>query len=134
MNLQDLEILEDDFDLFVALNDRQKVEFLFDALETGIEASILKQIEKLSDRVHEKQPKISSSNMLIGNNRLEVTVTKNELHLNSDSLQCIKQFVFKLVNDGLILQRLNIKKSIFDMYKYFKAYKIIARGQPFSSN
>ena len=134
MNLQDLEILEDDFDLFVALDNKNKIEFLFDAANEGIDASIMKQVEKLSKYIEKKTPKISSSNILVGADRLEITVSKNQIHLNSNSLQCIRNFVFKLINDGLILEKINTKKSVIDMYKYFKAYKIIARGRPLSSN
>ena len=56
------------------------------------------------------------------------------MHLNSDSLRAIKSFVNKMSNDGLLLWQLKIKKSIFDMYRYYKAYKIIGRVGPVSSN
>jgi hypothetical protein len=136
MNLQDLEILEDDFDLFVALNDRQKVEFLFDALETGIEASILKQIAKLDSlqpSVPTKQ-KVSTEDLQFGPHRLCITAWEKEVHLNSDSLIAIRKFVNKMINDGLMLWPTDTKKSNFDLYRFFKAYKIIGRFSPISSN
>ena len=49
MNLDELEILEDDFDLFVALDDTSKIEFLFDAVEEGVDVSTIKQFERLSN-------------------------------------------------------------------------------------
>jgi hypothetical protein len=136
MNLNELEILEDDFDLFIALDDSNKIEFLFDALETGIEASILKQVAKL-DSMRREMPlkqKISTEDFEFGQHRLCVTLTNDQVYLNSNSLKAIRQFVNKMINDGLLLWPLKTKKSVFDMYRYFKSYKIIARGTPLSSN
>jgi len=136
MNLNELEILEDEFDLFVALDDKQKIEFLFDALEEGMEASVLKQVEKLASVVPRKENIIHVEDLEVGPGiRLAITFTKNEVHLNCAKLRPINRFVTKLFNDGLLLQRLkDTKKGVFDHYRYFKAYKIIARFQPLSSN
>ena len=135
MNLQDLEILEDEFDLFVALNNQEKIEFLFDAIEIGLEASVLKQLEKLdSIPAPNSKYKLSSADFEIGNTRLSVTNSQNQVHLNSNSLKAIKSFVAKMTNDGLILCPLDKKKSVFDMYRFFKAYKLVGRTGPISSN
>tara|TARA_R100001443_G_C3295185_1_gene163834 strand:- start:124 stop:525 length:402 start_codon:yes stop_codon:yes gene_type:complete len=133
MNLQDLEILEDDFDLFVGLNPSDKIEFLFDAALFGIEASISKQVDKLTQQPI-KTPIIQTSDVRVGDHRLEVTIIKNELHLNSNSLRCIRDFVSKMINDGALLWPIKTKKTVFDMYKYLRAYKVIARTGPISSN
>ena len=136
MNLNELEILEDDFDLFVALDDKEKIEFLFDASEIGIEASVLKQVAKIDEltlKTSHKQ-KISSEDYQIGDTRLCVTYTGTEVHLNSDSLKAIRQFTNKMINDGLLLWPASTKKSVFDMYRFYKAYKVIARVGPLSSN
>jgi hypothetical protein len=136
MNLNELEILEDDFDLFIALDDSNKIEFLFDALETGIEASVLKQIAKLDELYHQVpiKQKIRTEDYQVGDTRLSITYTGTEVHLNSNSLKAIRSFVNKMVNDGLLLWPSSAKKSVFDMYRYFKAYKVIARATPISSN
>ena len=136
MNLNKLEILEDDFDVFIALTDSSKIEFLFDAIEKGVETSILKQVSKLDsyrDEIPLKQ-KVQTEDLEFGKYRLSVTLTNSQVHLNSDSLKAIRQFTNKMINDGLLLWPLKAKKSIFDMYKYFKAYKIIARLGPISNN
>ena len=136
MNLNELEILEDDFDVFVELNDSSKIEFLFDAIEKGVETSILKQVAKLDsmrDEIPIKQ-KVQTEDLEFGRYRLSVTLTNNQVHLNSNSLKAIRQFTNKMINDGLLLWPLKVKKSVFDMYKYFKAYKIIARLGPVSNN
>ena len=57
-----------------------------------------------------------------------------EIYLNSNSLRAIRQFVNKLFNDGVLLWPLDKKKTEFDIYRFFKAYKIIGKGDPFSSN
>jgi hypothetical protein len=136
MNLNELEILEDDFDLFVALNDKEKIEFLFDATEIGLEASILKQVAKLDNYLSQttRKQKISSEDYQVGNTRLCVTYTGTEVHLNSNSLKAIRKFINKMINDGLLLWPSSTKKSVFDMYRFFKAYKVIARATPISSN
>jgi len=134
MRLDELEILEHDFDLFVALNDADKIEFLFDATEIGIEEAVVKHISKLAEQYAPKKPMISSEDFSVGPYRLCVTSFPNELHLNSNSLRAIRQFVNKLFNDGILLWPLDKKKSEFDIYRFFKAYKIIGKGEPFSSN
>ena len=136
MNLNKLEILEDDFDVFIALTDSSKIEFLFDAIEKGVETSILKQVSKLDsyrDEIPLKQ-KVQTEDLEFGKYRLSVTLTNSQVHLNSDSLKAIRQFTNKMINDGLLLWPLKAKKSIFDMYRYFKAYNVIGRGVPISSN
>jgi hypothetical protein len=134
MNLQELEILENDFDLFVALNDIQKIEFLFDAIEIGTEASSLKQVSKLMSPIKNQPPIVQTEDFQVGKYRLCVTTTKSELQLNSNSLRVMNKYLSKLVNDGLILQRIKMKKTKQDLYKYLKVYKIIGFGGPFSNN
>jgi hypothetical protein len=134
MNLQDLEILEDDFDLFVALNNTEKIEFLFDAVEQGIEASVNKQVSKLASTIPSHKEIARVEDDQFGTTRLCVVLTKNEIHLNSDSLKAIKTFTNKIINDGLLIWPASTKKSVFDMYRYFKAYKVIGRAGPISSN
>jgi|TARA_B100000519_G_C13859755_1_gene258325 hypothetical protein len=134
MNLNELEILEDDFDLFVALNDHEKIEFLFDALEEGIEASVMKQVSNLTKHMPDQPPIVSVEDYQVGPHRLCVTVTKTEVHLNSNSLKAIRRFVSKMINDGLLLWPSSSKKSVFDIYRYFKSYRLIARVSPLSSN
>jgi len=134
MDLQELEILENEFDLFVALDDEQKIEFLFDAAEIGIEASALKQVSRLVSPMTKKIPIVQTQDFQVGKYRLCVTTTQTELYLNSNSLRVIKKYVNKVINDGLIIKRIESDKTEFDMYKYLRAYKIIGLGNPFCSN
>jgi hypothetical protein len=134
MRLDELEILEHDFDLFVALDDSDKIEFLFDATEIGIEEAVVKHVSKLAEKFTPKVPMVSSEDFSVGDCRLCVTSFPNEIHLNSNSLRAIRQFVNKLFNDGILLWPLDKKKSEFDIYRYFKAYKIIGKAGPFCEN
>ena len=119
---------------FVALNDIQKIEFLFDAVEIGTEASSLKQVGKLMEPIRERSPIVQTEDFQVGKYRLCVTTTKTELQLNSNSLRVINKYLSKIVNDGLILQRIKMEKTKHDLYKYLRVYKIIGFGGPFSNN
>ena len=135
MILNELEILEYDFDLFVELDDEDKIEFLFDVTEIGTDAAVVKHVSKLADQFTTKQPIVSAEDFNVGPYRLCVTTfSDSEIHLNSNSLRAIRQFVNKLINDGVLLWRLDKKKSEFDFYRYFRAYKIIGRAGPFCEN
>ena len=135
MKLDELEILEDDFDLFVALDDTDKIEFLFDATEHGTEVAVIKHVAKLADKYMPQRPMISSEDFAVGPYRLCVTTFQNsEIYLNSNSLKAIRQFVNKLFNDGVLLWPIDKKKGEFDDYRFFKAYKILGRVGPFCDN
>tara|TARA_R110001583_G_scaffold25807_8_gene93392 strand:- start:2857 stop:3261 length:405 start_codon:yes stop_codon:yes gene_type:complete len=134
MKLNELEIYEDDFDLFVALDAPDKIEFLFDATQVGLEQATVKQVSKLADKYGPSEPIVTVQDFRIGISRLCVTQFPDKLYLNSDSLKAIRYFVKKLWNDGLLLETLKDKKTDFDMYRFFKAYKIIGRVDPYSSN
>ena len=66
MRLAELEILEDDFDLFVALDDSDKIEFLFDATEHGTEVAVVKHVTKLADKFIPERPIVSSEDFAVG--------------------------------------------------------------------
>ena len=70
----------------------------------------------------------------VGDYKLSVTISRDEIQLNSNSLRAIRRFVSKLWSDGMLLSKLNIKKTDLDIYRYFKAYKIIGRGTPICPN
>ena len=135
MTLGELEIFEDDFDLFVALDDTDKIEFLFDAIQDGTDAAVDKHVSKLADKYMPKRAFVSTEDLSVGPYRLCITsFHDSEVHLNSNSLKAIRYFVNKLFNDGVLLWPLNKKKGEFDIYRFFKAYKIIGKAGPFSSN
>jgi len=134
MKLNELEILEDDFDLFVALDDSDKIEFLFDATQIGTEAAIIKQVTRLSEKWLPMPPAVQVTDYEVGPYRLSVTEFPDKLHINSNSLRAIKRFVEKLWNDGVLLRKVNEKKTEFDIYKYLRVYDVIGKVPPICSN
>ena len=134
MKLNELEIFEDDFDLFVALDDEDKIEFLFDATQIGIEAATIKQVGKLADRYAPKTPMVSVQDFQVGPYRLAVTQYPDKISINSNSLKAVRRFVDKLWNDGIILTKIDAKKTQFDLYRYLRVYNIVGKTQPFCSN
>jgi len=134
MKLQDLEIYENDFDLFVALDPKEKVEFLFDATRIGLEASVLKQEDKLCNNIFSEGPPVITQDFNVGKYKLCVTTLSDEIHLNSNSLRAIRRFVSKLWNDGMLLSKLDIKKTKIDIHRFYRAYKILGRISPICPN
>jgi hypothetical protein len=134
MTLSELNIDEDAFDIFITFNAEEKIEFLSDAMEFGIEPAMLKQIGKMTEYVIEDNPLpiVSSQDFISGGYRLCVTTLEGEVQFNSDSPKTIRNFTMKLFMDGLILLPLNKKKTEMDMYRYFKAYKVVGRTSPIS--
>ena len=137
MKLNELEILEDDFDLFVALDDHNKIEFLFDAMQLGTEEAIIKQVGKLAEKYaprDQKEPLVSDQDYQVGPYRLSITQYPNRMHINSNSLKAINRFVEKLFNDGILLNRIEAKKTDFDMYRYLRVYNVIGKVDPYCNN
>ncbi len=134
MTLEELNISEDEFDIFITFNALEKIEFLSNAMEFGIEVAMLNQIGKMPENIEEHEPIsiTSSQDFLSGNYRLCVTTLEGEIQLNSDSLKTMRDFVLKLYSDGLLLVLMDKKKSRMDMYRYFKAYKVLGRCTPIS--
>ena len=134
MKLNELEIYEDDFDLFVALDDSDKIEFLFDATQIGMEAAVIKQVARLTEKYQTREPIVQVTDYEVGPYRISVTEYPDKLHINSNSLRAIRRFVEKLWNDGTLLRRVKEKKTEFDIYKYLRVYDVIGKVPPICSN
>ena len=134
MKLNELEIFEDDFDLFVALDDEDKIEFLFDATQVGLEAAVIKQVGKLADKYITKPPMVSVQDFQVGPYRLAITQYPDKIHINSNSLKAIRKFTAKLWNDGILLSRIKAKKTVHDMYRFLRVYNIIGKTDPICAN
>ena len=85
---------EDAFDIFITFNAEEKIEFLSDAMEFGIEPAMLKQIGKMTEHVVEDDslPIVSSQDFISGGYRLCVTTLEGEVQFNSDSSKTIRNF------------------------------------------
>ena len=135
MKLEKLEILENDFDLFTALDDVDKIEFLYDVSELGTQEAVYKHVQKLADKfIPAQKNMVQTEDFQVGPYRLCVTSYKDKINLNSNSLKAIKQFVHKLLNDGILLWPLKEKKTENDIYRFFRSYQVVGRVGPFSEN
>lgn len=134
MMFSELNIKEDEFDIFVTFNASEKIEFLSDALEYGTEIAMLNQVCDTSEEEPPIEVITSSQDFMHKNSRICVTTLKGELQLNSDSLGSIRSFIKKLISDGLVITAINKKKSDMDMYHYFRAFKVHGHVAPISLN
>lgn len=135
MKLEKLEILENDFDLFTALDDVDKIEFLYDVSELGTQEAVYKHVQKLADKfIPAQKNMVQTEDFQVGPYRLCVTSYTNKITLNSNSLKAIKQFVHKMFNDGILLWPLKEKKTEYDIYRFFRTYQVVGRVGPFSEN
>ena len=137
MEIDNLHINEGDFDLFVELPPKQKLEFLWDAQYVGLEASVLKQIDRLDKKEYSLRslPKTIVTDIEVGSTRLCITVYNDTMYLNSNSIKAIRKFVMKLWLEGNLLYHVkDAKKTIYDIYKHLKVYRVLGKGAPFSEN
>ena len=135
MKLEKLEILENDFDLFTALDDVDKIEFLYDVSEVGTQEAVYKHVQKLADKfIPAQKNMVQTEDFQVGPYRLCVTSYTDKITLNSNSLKAIKQFVHKMFNDGILLWPLKEKKTEYDIYRFFRTYQVVGRVGPFSEN
>lgn len=136
MALQNTKISEDDFDLFIGLDPTDKIEYLYDILTVGKESANSKQLEQLHARLeHARIVQVKIQDLMVGPYRLCISNYDDIITFNSDSIRVIRHFIKKMNHDGTILATVPyIKKSDFDFYKYFKAYRILGVNQPLCEN
>lgn len=135
MTLKELVINEDDFDVFVALDPAEKIEFLWDAMCLGTEKSVHKQIAKM--RTQHETVLMSWSDIEVGSHRLIVLNINKLIILSSDNLKVIRNFVRQMWGNGYIIsRRRDVRKSKWndDFLKYFVAYNVVGEFQPISDN
>ena len=136
MNLNKVKIGEDEFDFFVDLTAKQKIEFLYDSQTMGADAALLKQLA-ISDT--EETNEISGlqiivQEMYVGQYLLCMTRVGNYVSLNCDNLKVIRSVVRKLWLDGYVLVKADGRKSEWDMHRYFKSYHLVDVLSPISFN
>ena len=139
MVIKDLVIQENEFDVFVALNPTEKIEFLWDALHIGSEKSTDKQISKLEQDLQSgntKQVLMSVQDIHVGTYKLTIMNIERLIVFSSDSLRLIRAFTKHMWYSGYILhRRRDIQKSPHNvMPKYFIAYEMVGEEQPLCEN
>ena len=137
MKLSELNINEDEFDIFSMLSAAEKIEFLFNAQRLGIETSLIMLISKMKSPAAQRiiVSKARVEDIDIGISRLCVTILDDCLTLNCDSLRAMNLFAKKVWRDGHLLMRdKTIKRTEDDYYRYFRAYRLLRLGAPLCEN
>ena len=137
MNLKDLNIEEEAFDIFIALDPSQKIQFLADAFDFGIDTAMQTQLQDL----HSGQPGrgialVQLQVIHVGPYVLNVMSVGNIMILNSDNLKIIRKFVRNMWTNGhMMLRRTDIRKTkTQDLFKYFLAYELIGNNNSICDN
>lgn len=143
MNLNDLHINRDDYEFFKELNAVEKIEFLWECQYMDGEYSLVGHLDEeeddefneeaaahLDDDIPVQEDYYDTTN----GHRLTLFILNNHLYINCTSLKLLRSYVNKLVfNDGIILSQVkNARKTEYDLFKYFKCYRIIGKGMPIS--
>lgn len=133
----DLQITDEEFDLFWILSSPEKIEFMFEALEIGVSDAMANTLTKnLTSQDRFRNTIKSSEDLAVGPYRLNISIFDDTITFNSDSIRVIRSFVRKFYRDGHILltDRTLKKDPDMDIYRYFKAYKLLKLGMPICEN
>lgn len=144
MEIDDLHITQQDFNLFKTLKPKDKIEFIYDAQFLGKEISIHKAISKIeSIKKPTNNPILNElfqdtlfDELRWNNDRLTIMISNRMVYINSTSIRWIRSMVSKLFSDGHILIRnKKVKKSIgIDIYRFYRCYDIVGSGDPLCLN
>jgi hypothetical protein len=137
MNLKDLNIEEEAFDIFIALDPSQKIQFLADAIDYGIDSAMQTQLHDLQSGHSGKGIALVQLQVIhVGPHILNVMSVGNVMILNSDNLKVIRKFVRNMWTNGhMMLRRPDIRKTkTQDLFKYFLAYELIGSNNSICDN
>jgi len=134
MQINEMIIKADEYDLFHILTGAEKLEFMLNAMELGPEESMYNQISK-SD-VLRPDPMYQQEDLQVGAHRILISAYDDIMVLNSDSLKVLRAFKQKIFRDGhlLISNTEVVKDRDIDIYRYFKAFNVIKLGMPICEN
>lgn len=134
MQLNELIIKADEYDLFHILSGPEKLEFMLNAMDVGPEESMFKQISK--SNILRPDPLFQQEDLQVGVHRLLISAYDDIIVLNSDSLKVIRAFIRKIFRDGhLLIRNKDVTKDRgIDIYRYFKAFHVIKLDMPICEN
>jgi hypothetical protein len=140
MEMDNLHFNEMDFDVFLELEPKDKIEFIYDAQFIGKDLSLHKAMSKINSRVNESDERELYLTNLFQNTiqdtaydeiaymgqKMTFIAFNNMMHFNSTSLKWINSIVKRLSNDGYVILRNSFaKKTTADQYRYYRCYNII---------
>lgn len=122
-DLQDIHINQKDLDLFLTLNDKSKIEFLFDLQHEPKHVSILKQLRKFKKAFAADDDVVFDRKIFKHKNHVVLVVLRNDiLIISSNSRRAIKEVKWKFFNDGYMFSKAcKIDNLIY--YKYTEFYR-----------
>lgn len=132
--------IEDFLYFHIKLDFNKKIEFVYDMLKYDASYAIEKHINSQIDKTIEEvitppMDQLIISAIIESDKILSIAIQDNKIYLNSDSLKMIKRYAHKMMFDGLVLERIrDIRKSEYEPYRFFRAYKIVGHGSPISMN
>ncbi len=142
MEIDNIHIAEEDFDIFLNLTSKDKIEFVSDTVSHGVDAAISKIIQidtsipekKNTQTVNDLFQDTVYEELIHDKHRMNVLIVNNSIHMNSSSLSWIRRMVLKLFMDGHIITRNKFAKKIpgIDRFKYYRCYDIQGSVPPFS--
>ena len=139
MEIDNIHIAEEDFDIFLNLTSKDKIAFVSDTVSHGVDAALSRIItfepnvptnktvnDLFQDTVYEE--------LIHDKHKMNILIVNNSIHMNSSSLSWIRRMVLKLFMDGHIITRNKFAKKIpgIDKFKYYRCYDIQGSMPPFS--
>jgi hypothetical protein len=147
MEIDNIHIGEQDFDIFLNLQKKDKIAFVFDTVSYGIDAAMSKlQIFTEEDmnfenkELTEREQSVSESfqdtiyeELMHDKHRMNILIINNSIHINSSSLSWIRKTILKLFMDGHLIVKNKLAKKLpgIDKYRYYRCYDIIGTVPPF---
>jgi hypothetical protein len=137
MEIDNLHIQEQEFDLFLNLKPKQKIEFLYDLQSEGMDAALSKVLPEpetvdVNKPINDLFQDTVYEELLWGEEKMNLLIINRSIHINSSSLRWIKRMVLKLWMDGHIIMRNKFAKKVpgIDKYRYYRCYDIIGSVPP----
>ena len=157
MEIDSIHIDEQEFDIFLSLKKKDKIAFLSDTMSYGIDTAMSRlsifqedetEIEFEADFEIDQPPtrQTKESKEIVNalfqdtfyeeqtwnNDKLNILLINNSVHLNSNSLVWIRRVVLKLFMDGHVIIRNKHAKKIpgIDKYRYYRCYDIVGQVPP----
>jgi len=141
MQINNIHIDEEEFDLFCNLEPKEKIGFLSDTMAFGVDTAL----DKIAVAFEAEQSTSTSKEIVNAlfqdtmyeeqtwnDEKLHILLINNSIHLNCSSLKWIRRVVTKLFMDGHVIVKNKLAKKIpgIDKFKYYRCYDILGQVPP----
>ena len=139
MEIDNIHIAEEDFDIFLNLTSKDKIAFVSDTVSHGVDTAMSRIVQydtaiPADKTVNDLFQDTVYEELMHDKHRMNILIVNNSIHMNSSSLSWIRRMVLKLFMDGHIITRNKFAKKIpgIDRFKYYRCYDIQGTVPPFS--